>query len=71
MTNPDFAAFARAFGAHGETVEATEQFPAALDRALSAGRPALLELRLDPEAITPSTTLSAIREDALKKRRGA
>ena len=71
LTNPDFAAFARAFGAHGETVEATEQFPAALDRALSAGRPALLELRLDPEAITPSTTLSAIREDALKKRRGA
>ena len=69
LTNPDFAAFARAFGAHGETVEATEQFPAALDRALSAGRPALLELRLDPEAITPSTTLSAIREDALKKRR--
>ena len=69
LTNPDFAAFARAFGAHGEVVEATEQFPAALDRALSAGRPALVELRLDPEAITPSTTLSAIRDDALKKRR--
>ena len=70
LTNPDFAAFARAFGAHGETVESTEQFPGALDRALSAGRPALLELRLDPEAITPSTTLSAIRDQALKKRRG-
>jgi acetolactate synthase-1/2/3 large subunit len=68
LTNPDFAAYARAFGAHGEVVETTEQFAPALERALSAGRPALLELRLAGEAITPSTTLSAIRADALKKR---
>ncbi|HYZ90715.1 MAG TPA: thiamine pyrophosphate-binding protein [Myxococcales bacterium] len=69
LRNPDFAAYARAFGAHGELVETTEQFAPALDRALAAGRPALLELRLAEEAITPSTTLTAIRDDALKKRR--
>jgi acetolactate synthase-1/2/3 large subunit len=64
LVNPDFAAYARAFGAHGETVERTEEFPAALDRALAAGRPAVLALRIDPEAITPRTTLSAIRAGA-------
>jgi acetolactate synthase-1/2/3 large subunit len=61
LVNPDFAAFARAFGAHGENVERTEEFPAALDRALASGVPALVSLRIDPEAITHRTTLSAIR----------
>jgi acetolactate synthase-1/2/3 large subunit len=64
LVNPDFAAFARAFDAHGETVVATSQFGDALERALASGKPALLELRIDPEAITPRTTLSAIREAA-------
>jgi acetolactate synthase-1/2/3 large subunit len=64
LMNPDFAAYARAFGAHGENVERTEEFPAALDRALAAGVPALVSLRIDPEAITHRTTLSAIREAA-------
>jgi acetolactate synthase I/II/III large subunit len=61
LVNPDFAAYAQAFGAHGETVTETEQFADAFERALGAGRPALLELRIDPEAINPRTTLSAIR----------
>jgi acetolactate synthase-1/2/3 large subunit len=61
LVNPDFAAYARAFGAHGETVAQTSEFADALDRALDAGRPALLELQIDPEAINPRTTLSAIR----------
>jgi acetolactate synthase-1/2/3 large subunit len=61
LRNPDFAAYARAFGAHGELVERTEAFPDALERALGAGVPAVLSLRIDPEAITPRTTLSAIR----------
>lgn len=61
LVNPDFAAYARAFGAHGELVTQTSEFAGALDRALAAGRPALLELQIDPEAITPRTTLSAIR----------
>jgi acetolactate synthase-1/2/3 large subunit len=61
LVNPDFAAFARSFGVFGENVERTEDFPAALERALGAGTAAVLALRLDPEAITPGTTLSALR----------
>ena len=65
LQNPDFAAYARAFGAHGETVERTEEFASAFERAQASGKPALIELRIDPDAITPATTLSAIREKAL------
>ena len=64
LVNPDFAAFARSFGAYGDTVVRTEDFPAALEQALGAGRPALLALRVDPEAITPRTTLSELRTAA-------
>ena len=67
LKNPDFAALARAYGAFGETVDATEAFAPALARAMSAGKPALIELRLDPEAITPTITLSALRAQAQKK----
>jgi acetolactate synthase-1/2/3 large subunit len=67
LVNPDFAAYARAFGAYGELVEKTGEFAAAFERALGAGRAALLELRVDPEAITPKTTLTAIRNAALKR----
>ena len=66
LKNPDFAAYARAFGAHGETVETTEEFAPAYARAAASGLPALIELRIDPEAITPATTLTAIREKARK-----
>ena len=65
--NPDFAAYAHAFGAHGEMVETTEQFAPALRARLQAGKPALIEIRLDPEAITPNATLSAIRKAAQEK----
>jgi acetolactate synthase-1/2/3 large subunit len=69
LQNPDFAAYARAFGGHGETVERTEDFAAAFERAEASGKPALIELKIDPDAITPATTLSAIREKSLKSRR--
>ena len=65
LANPDFAAYARAFGAHGETVTQTSEFAAALDRSLAASTSALIELQIDPDAITPWTTLSAIRANAL------
>ncbi|MFN2643789.1 MAG: thiamine pyrophosphate-binding protein [Burkholderiales bacterium] len=68
LRNPDFAAYARAFGAHGETVTRTVEFAPAFERAWSAGKPALIELRIDPDAITPATTLRAIRENALKSK---
>lgn len=61
LANPDFAAFARSFGAFGEVVERTGDFAPAFERALAAGRIAVLELRIDPEAISTRTTLSAIR----------
>jgi len=67
LHNPDFAALARAYGCHGETVEETAQFAAAFERAQKAGKPALIELKLDPDAITPTTTLTALRQQALKK----
>jgi acetolactate synthase-1/2/3 large subunit len=61
LTNPDFADYARAFGGHGETVTRTEDFAAAFIRARESGKPAIIEIRLDPEAITPNRTLSQIR----------
>ena len=64
LHNPDFVAYARAFGAHGALVERSEDFPAALDEALECGRPALIELRVDPQAITPRQTLDEIRAAA-------
>ncbi len=62
LKNPDFAALARAYGGHGETVEKTADFAPAFERARKSGKPAIVEIRLDPEAITPARTLSDIRE---------
>jgi acetolactate synthase-1/2/3 large subunit len=69
LKNPDFAALAKAYGAHGETVKRTEEFAAAFERAVAAKKPAVLDLHLDPEVITPRQTLSEIREAALAKMR--
>jgi acetolactate synthase I/II/III large subunit len=70
LRNPDFAALARAYGATGWIVEETAQFAPAFERALSetasSGKPALIEVRIDPQAITTSTTLDAIRARSLK-----
>ncbi len=68
LSNPDFAAYARAFGGHGETVERSADFAPAFQRAVASGKPAILELRIDPEAITPSATLSGLRAAALAKK---
>ena len=61
LTNPDFAALARAYGGHGETVGETSQFAEAFARARQSAKPAIIEVKLDPEAITPAKTLSDIR----------
>jgi acetolactate synthase-1/2/3 large subunit len=66
LKNPDFGALARAYGAHGETVDETAGFPPAFERAAASGKPALIEVRIDPQAITTSTTLDAIRARSLK-----
>jgi acetolactate synthase-1/2/3 large subunit len=64
LVNPDFAALARAYGAHGELVEQTADFAPAFERAAKAGKPALIEIRLSVEIITPRQTLSQIRAAA-------
>ena len=62
LYNPDYAALARAYGCHGETVLANEDFAGAFGRSVEAGMPAVIELRLDPEAIGTETTISGIRQ---------
>ncbi len=67
LANPDFAVLAEAYGAFGAVIERTEDFAPAFERAMASGKPALLELRLDPEAITPRQSLSEIRAAAMAK----
>ena len=67
-TIPISQLYARAFGGHGETVEETAEFLPAYERALASGLPSILHVKVDPDAITPTTTLSAIRAQALEKR---
>jgi len=62
LVNPDFAMFARSFGGHGETVERTADFAPAFARAVASGKPAIIELKIDPEALSPRQTLSQIRD---------
>ena len=71
LFNPDFAALARAYGGHGEMVERDEDFAGAFQRAQAAGTLAVIELRLDPEALTAGATLTEVRaagEAALRAR---
>lgn len=68
LHNPDFAALAAAYGAHGEVVDKTADFAPALERALAHANsrqlPALIELRYDGNLITPGATLETIRKNA-------
>jgi acetolactate synthase I/II/III large subunit len=64
LVNPDFAQLARSFGCHAETVDRTEDVEVAFERAVESGKPALLDLRVDPEAIHPRQTISEIRAAA-------
>ena len=66
LQNPDFKAYAFAFGGHGERVEKTDEFGPAFERAVASGKPALIHCLIDPETITPTTTISKLRAAALK-----
>jgi acetolactate synthase-1/2/3 large subunit len=68
IRNPDFAAYARAFGGHGETVRKTAEFAPAFQRCMASGLPSIIHCFIDPEAITATKTLSEIRAEALAKR---
>lgn len=67
LRNPDFAALARSYGGHGETVTRTEEFAPAFERARASGLPAILHVVIDPEALTPTRTLSEIRAAGAKR----
>jgi acetolactate synthase-1/2/3 large subunit len=67
LTNPDFAAYARAFGGFGTTVERTADFGDAFQAARASRQPSIIHVKIDPEAITPGATLAKIREQALAK----
>lgn len=67
LHNPDFAALAQAYGLHGEVVTATSEFAPAFERCLEMSRPSLIEVRVDPEALTPRLSLTQIREQSSKK----
>jgi acetolactate synthase I/II/III large subunit len=67
LLNPDFAALARAYGAHGELVTQTGEFLPAFERAVASGRAALLELRTDPHRITTRSTIRAMQTAAKPK----
>jgi acetolactate synthase-1/2/3 large subunit len=71
LVNPDFVGYAKVFGAEGALVETTEEFAPAFQAALQLNKPVLLELRIDPEALTPRRTLSEIRSQALAGRQQA
>ncbi len=66
LTNPDFARFIEAFGGHGEVVERTEELVPAYRRAVASGRPALIELRTDPEQVTNRATIAELRAQGRK-----
>lgn len=61
LLNPDFPALVDAYGGHAERVERTEDFAAAFERALASGKPAVLELPVDPERISPRIKLSELQ----------
>ena len=65
LRNPDFAALARAYGAHGVCVERTEGFAAAFEEALACGKPAVIELKTDANAIAPRATIEGLRAAAM------
>ena len=69
LTNPDFAKFIEAFGGHGEVVEATADFAPAFRRAVASGKPAVLELRMNPEQITTRATIAELRAAASKPKK--
>jgi acetolactate synthase-1/2/3 large subunit len=68
LKNPDFAALARAYGLHGEFVEQTKDFEAAFERCWNAPTASLIEVRVDPDAISPRASLTSIRAEALKNK---
>ncbi len=60
LRNPDFVALAKSFGAYGERVDSTGEFPAAYRRAVASGCPAVLDLRVDRAQLSPAFRLKDV-----------
>ena len=66
LTNPDFARFIEAFGGHGEIVEKTDDMVPAVKRALASGKPAIVEVRMNPDQVTNRATIADLRTQSGK-----
>lgn len=67
LKNPNFAKLAHAYDRYGEVIERTEDFYPALEKALAADGPSILEIRIDPDVLSPTTTISGLMAAAEKK----
>jgi acetolactate synthase-1/2/3 large subunit len=67
LVNPDFAELGRVLGCHGELVTRTDELAPALERAIKANKPAIIEMRTDPNLVTTRMTITALREAALAR----
>jgi len=64
LKNPDFQKLVEAYGCHGETVSKTAEFGPALDRAIASGKPAVINIKMDPNIISTTTTLEKMEATA-------
>lgn len=62
LENPDFAAMARSFGANGVTIRQTQEFRRAFKAALKADKPTVMDIIVDPEAISTQISLSDLQK---------
>jgi acetolactate synthase-1/2/3 large subunit len=67
LTNPDFAKFIESFGGYGETVEKDGELVPAFQRALASGKPAVIEVRMNPEQVTHRATIEQLRQQGGSK----
>jgi acetolactate synthase-1/2/3 large subunit len=68
LASPDYAALARAYGGYGEVVTRSEEFGSAFRRACEWGTVAVVECRVDPEALTTGATVSQVRAQGERAR---
>jgi acetolactate synthase-1/2/3 large subunit len=64
LTNPDFAKFIESFGGHGEIVDKDGELVPAFQRAVASGKPAVIEVRVNPDQVTHRATIEDLRQQA-------
>ena len=57
IVNPDFAQWASSYGAYSATIEKPEDIAAAIEGAMASKTAALIHIKVDPSAITPTQAL--------------